>query len=167
MPRQSGKPGFKRRVNIKIWFMRHLQVLLASLGRMSGKPLGSLMTAAVIGIAISLPVTLYVLVENLQDLGQNWDGGAGISVFLQPEVTEANAMALRGQLEQRGSVASVSYISPQQAMAEFRELSGFGEALDLLQENPLPAVLLIYPHADHKAPQQPPVWRNRYGKCPR
>jgi cell division transport system permease protein len=145
------KPGFKRRINIKIWFMRHLQVLFASLGRLSRKPLGNLMTAAVIGIAISLPVTLYVLVDNLQNLSQNWDGGAGISVFLGTEVTEVQAMALSRQLEQRASVASVSYISPQQAMDEFRQLSGFGEALDLLQENPLPAVLLIYPHADHKS----------------
>ena len=148
MPRQPAKPGFKRRINIKTWFMRHLQVLLSSLGRMSSKPLGSLMTAAVIGIAISLPVSLYVLVENLQDLGQKWDVGAGISVFLHPQVTESQAMELSRELENRAAVASVSYISPQKAMDEFRELSGFGEALDLLQENPLPAVLLIYPHGD-------------------
>jgi cell division transport system permease protein len=147
MPRKSGNHGFKRRINIKIWLMRHVQVLLASLGRMSRNPLGNLMTAAVIGIAISLPVTLYVLVGNLQDLGQNWDGGAGISVFLNQEATEAEAMALSRRLQQQASVASVSYISPQQAMVEFRQLSGFGDALDLLQENPLPAVLLIHPHA--------------------
>lgn len=147
--KQPRKPGFKRRINVKTWLMRHMQVLLSSLGGMSRKPLGNLMTAAVIGIAISLPVTLYVLVDNLQNLGQNWDGGAGISVFLHTEVTGDQAMALSRQLEQKASVASVSYISPQQAMAEFRQLSGFGDALDLLQENPLPAVLLIYPHPNH------------------
>ena len=145
MGRQSRKPRFRRRVNIKIWLIRHAQVLLSSLGRITRKPLANLMTAAVIGIAVSLPVTLYVLVGNLQELGQHWDGGAGISVFLHPEVTEDNARALAHKLEQQASVATVSYISQQQAMAEFRQLSGFGDALDLLQENPLPAVLLIHP----------------------
>jgi len=149
MAKASAKPRFKRQFSIRIWLIRHAQVALASLGRMSRKPLGNLMTAAVIGIAISLPVTMYVLVNNLQNLGQNWDGGAGISAFLSAEVTDAQAMTLSRKLEQQATVDSVSYISPQQAMKEFRQLSGFGEALDLLQENPLPAVLLIYPHADH------------------
>lgn len=149
MTKSAGKPRFKRQLSIKIWFIRHAQASLASLGRISRKPLGNLMTAAVIGIAISLPVTLYLLVNNLQNLGQNWDGGAGISVFLNAEITDVQVMTLSRQLEQRETVASVSYISPQQAMQEFRQLSGFGEALDLLQENPLPAVLLVYPHADH------------------
>ncbi len=149
--RLSSEPNFNRRINIKTWSMRHLQVLLASIGRLSRKPLGNLMTAAVIGIAISLPVALYVLVDNLQNLSQNWDAGAGISVFLHTEVTQVQAMALSQRLEQRVSVVSVRYVSPQQGMAEFRQLSGLGGALDLLQENPLPAVLLIYPHADYNS----------------
>jgi cell division transport system permease protein len=39
--------------------------------------------------------------------------------------------------------------SPDQGLAEFRQLSGFAEALDVLQENPLPSVLVITPrHED-------------------
>ncbi len=148
MSEQSRTSGFQHRISIKIWFMRHLQVLFSSLGRLSGKPLGNLMTAAVIGIAISLPVTLYVLVDNLQNLSQNWDAGSGISVFLHTEVNEDQAKTLSQQLQQLPTVVSVKYISPQQALSEFRQLSGFGDALDLLQENPLPAVLLVYPDAE-------------------
>lgn len=166
MRRQSGNARFKRRIKVKIWFLRHAQVLLSSLGRMSRKPLGNLMTAAVLGIAVSLPVTLYVLVDNMQELGKNWDGGASISVFLHSKVTEADATALTHQLEQRTSVATVSYISPQQAMAEFRQLSGFGDALDLLEENPLPAVLLIYPHEEYSDAQATAALAQELGELP-
>jgi cell division transport system permease protein len=40
------------------------------------------------------------------------------------------------------------YVSREQALAEFRELSGFGEALDLLSENPLPALVLVTPQRE-------------------
>jgi cell division transport system permease protein len=42
-------------------------------------------------------------------------------------------------------VASTSYISAQQALLEFKALSGFGSALRYLEDNPLPAVFLVQP----------------------
>jgi cell division transport system permease protein len=42
-------------------------------------------------------------------------------------------------------VTSVEYISAQQALLEFKALSGFGSALRYLEDNPLPAVFLVQP----------------------
>jgi cell division transport system permease protein len=41
--------------------------------------------------------------------------------------------------------------TPQQGLAEFRQLSGFAEALDVLQDNPLPHVLVVSPRTDSDA----------------
>ena len=35
--------------------------------------------------------------------------------------------------------------TPEQGLAEFRQLAGFGDALDVLQDNPLPSVLVVTP----------------------
>ena len=131
------------------WLLRHVQVALSSLGRLYRAPLASFMTAAVIGIALALPSGLYLLTGNLQRLSTQWDGSANLSLFLHPSVSQQQIDSLQKKLARWPEVDSLQYISPQQALAEFRELSGFGEALDALDENPLPAVIAINPVRQH------------------
>jgi len=130
---------------LQIYLLRHAQVALSSLGRLYRSPLASLMTAAVIGIALALPAGLYLLTGNLQQLSTRWDGAASLSLFLKHSVTEQQAQALHDKLMEWPEIERIDLISPAQALAEFRELSGFGDALDVLEENPLPAVLAIKP----------------------
>lgn len=127
------------------WLLRHLQVMLSSLGRLTRHPLNTLMTGAVIGIAVALPAGLYTMVQNIAALSTDWDGAANISLFLKAGITEDKAQDLADRLQKQDAIAEVRYISSKQALSEFREQSGFGAALDLLTENPLPPVLLIHP----------------------
>jgi cell division transport system permease protein len=130
---------------VRIYLLRHAQVALNSLGRLYRTPLASLMTAAVIGIALALPCGLYLLTSNLQRLGSQWDGGASLSLFLRHDITISQADALAEKLRGWTEIEALQLITPQEALSEFRELSGFGNALDTLDENPLPAVLAVKP----------------------
>lgn len=112
------------------------------------------MTVAVIGIAISLPAGMHTLVNKVQQVSGNWEGSASISVFLQPDISDSEAEALATELGLRASVGDLRYVSRNEAMDEFRRFSGFGAALDLLQENPLPPVLIIRPAKGHDSPEQ-------------
>ncbi|MFQ5934907.1 MAG: permease-like cell division protein FtsX [Acidiferrobacterales bacterium] len=127
------------------YLLRHLQVFFYTLGQLARAPLASLMTIAVIGIALSLPSGLYVLIENIQRVSADWDKGAKISLFLKRGTSEKAARSLRDRIKRIPAVADVDYISPRQALAEFKRLSGFGEALDALGYNPLPPVLVVRP----------------------
>jgi cell division transport system permease protein len=129
------------------YLVRHAQVALSSLGRLYRAPLASLMTAAVIGIALALPCGLYLLTSNLQRLGTQWDGGANLSLFLRHDITINQAKALARKLRSWSEIDALRLITPQEALSEFRELSGFGSTLDALDENPLPAVLAVKPSA--------------------
>jgi len=131
------------------YFVRHIQVALNSLGHLYRAPLASLMTIAVIGIALALPSGLYLLAGNLQKLGAQWDGGANLSLFLHKSVSLAQARKVKEKLAQWPEIDSLQLITPEQALAEFRELSGFGQALELLDDNPLPVVLAIKPSPEH------------------
>jgi len=130
---------------LRNYFVRHVQVALNSLGRLYRSPLASLMTAAVIGIALALPSGLYLLTGNLQRLSTQWDGSTSFSVFLHKTVSLQQIRALQNRLQQWPEIESLQLITPDQALSEFRELSGFGEALDALEENPLPFVITIKP----------------------
>jgi len=131
------------------WITRHAQVALNSLGRLYRTPLSSLMTSAVIAIALALPSSLYLLTGNLQRLSTQWDGNTNLSLFLHRSVSLQQADALQKKLAQMPEIDSLQLITPEQALAEFRALSGFGEALDVLDENPLPAVIAVKPDKDH------------------
>ncbi|MGB5568066.1 MAG: permease-like cell division protein FtsX, partial [Sedimenticolaceae bacterium] len=103
------------------------------------------MTAAVIGISLALPGGLHLLVDNVRQLSSSWDGSASISLFLSEGVSDEQAETVRKQVALRADVAETRLIDRDQALQEFRRLSGFGEAIELLDHNPLPAVVLVRP----------------------
>jgi len=137
---------------LQAWGISNAQVLVHSLGRMYRAPVSSLMTVAVIGIALALPTGLYVILQNLQQVSGGWDGSAQISVFLKLSVGDEQARALGEELRAQPEYDSVRVLGRAEALAEFRALSGFGDALDVLDENPLPAVLILRPHRDFSHP---------------
>lgn len=139
---------------LRNWGVRHLQTFFYALGQMWRRPAATLMTAAVIGIALALPAGLHVALKNVQHVLAGWDGATQISLFLTEATDEPAARRLADRLRLRPAIAGVDYISRESAMMEFRRLSGFGEALDALEENPLPAVLVVRPALSHNSPEQ-------------
>jgi cell division transport system permease protein len=125
------------------YLLRHAQVFLATLGQMARTPIATLLTLIVIGITLALPSGLFVMLDNLERVSAGWDRGARASLFLKRNVTEAGARKLSQQIRAMSSVAGVDYISREAALAEFKKLSGFGTALNALDSNPLPAVLVV------------------------
>jgi cell division transport system permease protein len=131
------------------WLLENARTLVATLGRLSREPVSTFLTAAVIGITLALPAGLHVLVQNVSAISYSWEGALQASLFLEDEVSPERGRALVRELEKRQDVAKASYISREQSLVEFRELSGFGEALDLLADiNPLPAVVVVTPQRD-------------------
>jgi len=130
---------------IRSYFIRHIQVFFYSLGQLSRAPLSTLMTCMVIGIALALPTGLHTLLKNAQQLSGSWESTAQISVFLKKDIRPTQAKKLKSDIQAWPDVISVHYISREQALKEFQELSGFGDALKALNSNPLPSVLVVKP----------------------
>jgi cell division transport system permease protein len=138
---------------LRAYLREHLRVLLFTLRRLLRNPGGSLLTAAAIGITLALPAGLHVLLQNISTLSYSWESSVQASLFLRDTVSESEGEKLAKDLGEREGVSTAQYISRAKALAEFRQLSGFGEALDVLQENPLPAVIVVRPETN-RSPQQ-------------
>jgi cell division transport system permease protein len=123
----------------------HQATLKSSTLKILQEPLQSLLTILVIAIALTLPAALYLSVENIRQLSGGVDASAQISVFVKKGARESALKGLTQKLEGLSGVASVSYISAQKALDEFEALSGFGSALEYLDENPLPDSFLVQP----------------------
>lgn len=143
----SRKRYFTERMSdgAKTWLLQHLQAAVYSLGQLARNPIGSFMTVAVIGIALALPAGFYLILDNAKRVTSGWDMTLQIAVYLKQDVGGDNARQLADELRRDEAIKSVEYISRSDALAEFRQLSGFAEAIDALSENPLPAVLLVQP----------------------
>ena len=134
------------------YLLRHAQTFFYALGQLTRTPFSTLMTTAVIAIALAMPSGLHILLKNLQGVLSGWDSAAQISLFLERDTSEQAALGLAERLREHPAIIGVDYISAQRAMEEFRRLSGFGDALDALEENPLPPVLVVQPALDKQDP---------------
>jgi cell division transport system permease protein len=137
---------------ITSWTARHVQALLASSGRLSRAPLATGLTVLVMALALALPLGLLTLVQNVRTATGDFSGAVSLSVYLKQGVAVAKAEQLARAARARPDVARVELITADAALAQFRSTSGFGAALDALEENPLPHVLGIAPSAAASTP---------------
>jgi cell division transport system permease protein len=136
------------------WLVRHLHALLATLGRLARAPLATGLTVAVLGLAMALPLAMGLLADNLRSAGAGLSNSLELSVWFRLGTAEERAQQLAQGAGQRPGVAGVRLISAQQGLAQFREQSGFGAALDALGENPLPHMLVVTPAPDATSPDE-------------
>ncbi|MGR9052962.1 MAG: permease-like cell division protein FtsX [Gammaproteobacteria bacterium] len=123
----------------------HAHALFSSLGRLMRSSFTSMMTVTVLSITISMAAGFYLLVANMQQLAGNLEDSDKISVFLKVSVSDEAGKKLADKIGKFPDVQHVSLITKAEAMAEFRHYSGFGEALDALEKNPLPTVIQVLP----------------------
>ena len=135
---------------MKQWLERHAQTLVGSLGRLWQHPFATLLTVIVIGIALALPACLHVLVQNVRTASGGWNNALDISVYLKPDATLDQAKRAAERFRQRRDVDEVNLIEADEALAEFRKGSGFGDALEALKDNPLPHALVVRPDAAYR-----------------
>jgi len=130
---------------VTIWLTRHASTAVGSLGRLFRQPFASLMIILVIAVTLAIPAALSLVVKNAQSVSTGWDNALDFSVYLQRDLSAADASDLAKLIQQRADVESVRLITASDALQEFREQSGFGEALDQLSDNPLPHTLVVRP----------------------
>lgn len=146
------KPGVT--TSFKTYVLRHAQVFFYSLGQLSRTPFSMLMTAAVIGIALALPAGLHVMLDNAQTLSGGWDGAAKVSLYLKKGTSEDEARQLASKVQKLDEVVEVDFISSEQGLQEFRERTGYEAVLQALNDNPIPATLVVTPSLQFNSAEQ-------------
>jgi len=130
------------------WRLHHRDSAVDALQRMKHSITSSVMTVLVIAIALALPAGLSVLLENVRNLTENWDSSVHLSVFLKDDVSEATQRRIAGEWQQRDDIDRTIVVTRDEALAEYKMLSGFGDILDALPDNPLPPLIIVYPNSN-------------------
>ncbi len=139
-------------MSLSVYGARHAQAFLGSLGRLARSPFATFLTVLVIGLALALPLALQLLVTNASRATGGFTSAIDVSVYFKQGVPLEKVRQLAADARARAGVAEVTVISAADALKEFQKYSGFGAALQALQQNPLPNVLHVRPAADALSP---------------
>jgi len=116
-----------------------------TLSDMWRQPLATLLTVMVIAISLTLPSVCYMVWKNVSQAAEQWYPAPQLTLYLSKTLDDNAAENVVATLKKEPGVAKVNYLSREEALGEFRNWSGFGGALDMLEQNPLPAVVIITP----------------------
>jgi len=132
---------------LRSWANSHRDSARLALHRVTDAPFSTLMIVLVMSIVLALPMGLAVLIDQVEQLGIDWQRAAQLSVYLEDEVDAAEAGQLQSRIDELPGVASTQLLDKELALAEFQQHSGLGEALQQLAYNPLPNVILVMPES--------------------
>ena len=126
-------------------FALHLGVLRAVLRRMFASKLGGFLNILVIGIALSLPAGMYLLLQNAQGLVAQLSGTPQISLFLAMDAKAEDVERLHKQLAQHAAIEGVEFVPRAQALEQLKQSTGLSDLIGGLQQNPLPDAFIVHP----------------------
>ena len=146
LKRKKDTKGPIRSSNIfNVWLTNHASASIGALGRLSRQPFSSLMIILVIGVTLALPSAINILIKNMQSVSNNWDNATDFSVYLKKDLSIKNAREISKLISQRADIEQVKLITADEALQEFKNQSGFGDAISQIDTNPLPHTIVIKP----------------------
>ena len=159
--RSAGRPPAARREvyagpGLGAWWQSHRRGAADAVARLRAAPLASAATLAVVAVALLLPLLLGLFLSNALRFADSLGASREISAFLAPGIDADGARALAAAVAARDDVEAVVLRTPEEGLAEFKQMSDLAGALDLLDGNPLPFVVLVSP-ADARRDPMPLV----------
>ncbi|MCW8335461.1 permease-like cell division protein FtsX [Vibrio sp. SCSIO 43135] len=148
--KKASKGRAQNQLKTNGFFKVHLDQAKASFAQMWLRPLGNILTLAVISMALAMPASLYLLGKNIAAVADNVASPSQVSAYIQERTPEARVMVLKDEIESWAEVAEVEYISSQQGLDDLSQYSGFEQAISLLDDYALPGVLIITPNTEDK-----------------
>ncbi|MDZ4201787.1 MAG: permease-like cell division protein FtsX [Gallionella sp.] len=124
---------------------QHLGVMHSVLHRMFASRLGGALNILVIGIALSLPAGMYVLLQNVQGLIAQLSGVPQISLFLEIEAKDGDIDALRKRLAAHPDILGTEFIARDAALEQLKNSTGMSDVIGGLDKNPLPDAFIVTP----------------------
>jgi cell division transport system permease protein len=149
-PAQGAPRGARRRQahsssRLRGWARHHRAMCLDSARRLVRAPVGSLLTMLAIAIALVLPAGLWLTLDGARLVDAELTESATLTAYLSDGVDAAEAGRIDEALSAQEGVASTRLITAEAGMAEFEAALGLEDALAGLDENPLPASVVVTP----------------------
>lgn len=135
---------------MKHWLYLHGRAMTQALRHLGAQPIGTLLSALVVGIALSLPGGAYLLLDNVASMARGLSVKPEISVFLEVSAGEAEVAAIKARLRAEPVLESWRHVPRDEALRQLQR-GGLGDVLEGLATNPLPEAFIVTPRGQDPA----------------
>jgi cell division transport system permease protein len=125
-----------------------------------------MLTLIVIGVALALPSGLALIVGNLRSATGDLSNAVDFTVHFKLGTPIERVQQLAANARQRPGIESVTVTTADQALEEFKQASGFGDALAALKDNPLPHHIVVRPAINASGPTEVESLRRYFAAFP-
>lgn len=155
-PKRRGANSQQTRFSsrMRAWGRHHRAMSWDSFYRLVRHPVGNLLTMLAIAIALVLPAALWLTLDSARLLDAELDESATLTVYLATSVDAAQAVRIEEAVSAEQAVLDTRMISAEQGMAEFQQSLGLDDVLAGLDDNPLPASIVVRPQNVEPAAMQ-------------
>ncbi len=147
------------------WLAQNGRSIAHAVSRLTRSPLGSILNLLVIGIALSLPAGLYVVIDNVRASSRQFGAEPQVSAFMALDATRAEVAQIETRLKQNARVQKFRLVAREQALQQLKQASGLADIVDTLRDNPLPDAFVI--DARNSSPQGLEALRDEVSQWPR
>lgn len=130
---------------MRAWITTHTHALSRATSRMRAQPLASILSVAVIAIAILLPLALYILFANVTNAASRLNTEPNVNAYLSLSATDAEAKEIEKKIRALSNTGAVAFIPREVALAEMKKRANLGDLLAGIDSNPLPHAFAIKP----------------------
>lgn len=132
---------------IRTWLAQHWFVFITTLKRLGKAPMSTLLSVVIMGIALSVPVSIYVVVENLR-LAMNEKNHPQMTLFLTRDAKQESINKIQLDLNNHPQILNSEFLAKNIALQQLLEKSELSDAVKNLPRNPLPDAFVITVHED-------------------
>lgn len=130
---------------MKSWLMAHAQALHRALRHLARQPAVTTLSVLVIGIALALPLSFQIFIENTLRAVKGIDTDPQLNIYLQTSASLDEARQVETRLKSNPAISSVRFISREAALQEMKSVGHLTDLLVNLDSNPLPHAFSVRP----------------------
>ena len=123
---------------------QHFAALRDALRRLAAGPLNTVLSLIVIGAALALPCTGWVVLDNLRGLTGSASGVQQVSIFLTLDAGKKDIGQIESRL-QEAKAGTWRFVSREEALKRLQSSEGMAEIIASLPKNPLPDAFVVEP----------------------
>lgn len=134
------KNGYQKLIR---YYQLHIAAFKTGFRNIAIVPISTLITISAIGMCLAFPMSLYLIVKNVQTLTHGLNEGSAMSVYVNSKCPSQALNELFKTINRFSFIEKTTYLTPEEALVEFKANSNLSDTLALLPENPLPGVIHI------------------------
>lgn len=125
------------------WLRQHRLAMVRAFEMLTGSPASSLLSIVVIGIVLSFPAGIMLVLDNLRTISGQSLESQQLSVLMDTDAAPGDIESINASLERIPVIAHFQFVSKEIALQQLQQESELAEIMRNLEQNPLPDVFVV------------------------